>query len=49
MSKYTYRGNIVQVFPGQGVVVVITTTSFDVKQPHNITRKLLMQQVLPKL
>jgi len=48
MSRYTYRGNIVQVFPEQGVVVVITTTSFDVKRPHNVTRKLLMQQVLPK-
>jgi len=49
MSKYTYRGNAVQVCPGQGVVVVITTLSFDVKRPHNVTRKLLMQQVLPKL
>jgi len=49
MSKYTYRGNAVQVCPGQGVVVVITTASFDVKQPHHITRKLPMQQVLPKL
>jgi hypothetical protein len=39
----------VQVCRGQGVVVVITTLSFDVERPHNVTRKLLMQQVLPKL
>ena len=49
MSKYTYRGNTLQVFPEQGVVVGITTTNFDVKQPYNITRRLLMHQILPKL
>jgi hypothetical protein len=49
MNEYTCRGDTVQVFPGAGVVVVTTTTRFDVKQPHHITRKLPMQQVLPKL
>jgi CubicO group peptidase (beta-lactamase class C family) len=42
-------GNTVQVFPAQGVVVVVTTTNFDARQPHAITRKLLLQQILPKL
>ena len=39
-------GNSVQVFPGQRVVVVVTTTNYNERQPHQITAKLL-QQVLP--
>jgi len=41
-------GNSVQVFPQQRVVVVVTTTNYNERQPHQITAKLL-QQVLPLL
>ena len=40
-------GNSVQVFPAERVVVVITTTNYNVQQPHKLTAKLLMEQVLP--
>ena len=42
-------GNSVQVFPEQRVVAVITTTNYDVQQPHRITAKLLMEKILPGL
>ncbi len=42
-------GNTVQVFPERRAVVVITTTNFDRPQPHVVTRKLLTQQILPRL
>jgi hypothetical protein len=41
-------GNSVQVFPKQRVVVVVTTTHYNVRQPHLLTARLLMEQVLPK-
>ena len=41
-------GNSVQVFPEQRVVVVVTTTNYNERQPHQITAKLL-QLVLPLL
>lgn len=42
-------GNSVQVFPAEGLVVVVTTTNYNVRQPHLLTAKLLMEQVLSRL
>ncbi len=42
-------GNSMQVFPQQRAIVVITTTNYDVQQPHRITAKLLMEKILPAL
>lgn len=41
-------GNTVQVFPAQHLVVVVTTTNYNERQPHQITAKLL-SQLLPLL
>lgn len=40
-------GSTVQVFPERHVVVVITTTNFDVQQPHRFTAKLWTETLLP--
>lgn len=42
-------GNSVQVFPAERVVVVVTTTNYNVQQPHKITARLLTEQILPRL
>jgi CubicO group peptidase (beta-lactamase class C family) len=42
-------GNRVAVFPDQNVVVVITTTNFNERKPHDITDRLLTEQVLAGL
>jgi CubicO group peptidase (beta-lactamase class C family) len=42
-------GNRVHVFPDQNVVVVITTTNYRERGPHEITDKLLTEQVLAGL
>ncbi len=39
-------GNTVQVFPEQHLVVVVTTTNYNERQPHQITAKLLQQLLL---
>lgn len=36
-------------WPAQRVVVVVTTTNFDLPQPHRVTAKLLMARILPAL
>lgn len=42
-------GNTVQVFPELGAVIVVTTTNFDVRRPHELTAKLLTEHLLPAL
>lgn len=42
-------GNSVQVLPEHDAVVVITTTSFDVRQPHLLTLKLVADHIVPAL
>ena len=40
-------GNHVHVFPDQDLVVVITTTNYRERGPHEITERLLTEKVLP--
>ncbi len=42
-------GNRIHVFPDQKVVVVITTTNFRERGPHQITDRLLTEKILPAL
>ena len=42
-------GNHVHVFPNQNLVVVITTTNYRERGPHEITDKLLNEKILPAL
>ncbi|TXI94414.1 MAG: class C beta-lactamase-related serine hydrolase [Burkholderiaceae bacterium] len=42
-------GNKVVVFPEQEIVVVVTTTNFGVRNPHQITDKLISEYVLGAL
>lgn len=42
-------GNSVQVYPAERVVVVVTTTNYNVQQPHKITARLLSEQILSRL
>ena len=42
-------GNRVHVFPDQNMVVVITTTNYRERGPHEITDRLLTEHVLSAL
>ncbi len=42
-------GNHVHVFPDQNLVVVITTTNYRERGPHEITDRLLTEKVLPAI
>lgn len=42
-------GNTVQILPDYDAVVVITTTNFDVRQPHLLTMKLVVEHIVPAL
>ena len=42
-------GNAVFLVPEADAVIVITTTNYNVPQPHQLTFKLLTQQLLPRL
>jgi hypothetical protein len=39
-------GNKVVIVPDLALVTVITTTNFDVRQPHAISEKLLTEHIL---
>lgn len=40
-------GNSVQILPEEGLVIVVTTTNFDARQPHLITMRLVTQHIVP--
>lgn len=42
-------GNRVTVLPDQQTIVVVTTENFDVRQPHQITDRLVFETVMPLL
>jgi CubicO group peptidase (beta-lactamase class C family) len=42
-------GNSVQILPDHDAVIVITTTNFDVQQPHLLTMKLVVEHIVPAL
>jgi hypothetical protein len=42
-------GNSVQILPDHNAVIVITTTNFNVRQPHMVTLRLVMERILPAL
>jgi hypothetical protein len=42
-------GNSVQILPDHDAVIVITTTNFNVRQPHMVTLRLVMERILPAL
>ena len=42
-------GNRVTVLPDRDAVIVVTTENFNVRQPHQITDRLVMETVLPLL
>jgi CubicO group peptidase (beta-lactamase class C family) len=42
-------GNRVSVAPALGAVIVVTTTNFNVRNPHAITDKLIAELILPAL
>jgi CubicO group peptidase (beta-lactamase class C family) len=48
-GMYGTGGNKVLVLPGQGVVVVMTTTNYRVSGAHALTDKLLLERILPAL
>lgn len=42
-------GNTVQILPEHAAVIVITTTNFNVRQPHLLTLRLVTEHIVPAL
>ena len=52
MAAYAMNGNggnRVTVFPAMNTVIVVTTENFNVRQPHQITDRLVLETVMPIL
>lgn len=52
MAAYAMNGNggnRVTVFPDMNTVIVVTTENFNVRQPHQITDRLVLEAVMPIL